>query len=135
LKGKELEKQIIAVPEFAGWSKTSTTPVSFVVKANGFVFISGIPPLDIASGGFVVEDIAAQTRRVMDNIELCLKAAGSSFGQVVRSTVYVTNAAYFGIINQIYGSYFDSSPPARTFVVVGSWPAPFDIEIECTALA
>ena len=129
-----MDKQIVAVPEFAEWSKGSTTPVSFVVKANGYVFISGIPPLDVVNGGFAVEDIAAQTRRVMDNIGFCLKAAGSSFDKVVRTTVYVTNAAYFGIINQIYGGYFDSQPPARTFVVVGSWPAPFDIEIECTAL-
>jgi 2-iminobutanoate/2-iminopropanoate deaminase len=130
-----MEKEIVSVPEFAEWSRGSTTPVSFVVRANGFVFISGIPPLDLVKGGFALEDIAAQTRRVMDNIELCLKAADSSFDKVVRSTVYVTNAAYFGIINEIYGSYFDGAPPARTFVVVGSWPAPFDIEIECTALA
>jgi 2-iminobutanoate/2-iminopropanoate deaminase len=130
-----MEKQIVTVPEFAEWSKGSTTPVSFVVKANGFVFISGIPPLDLENGGFALEDVAAQTKRVMDNIALCLKAADSSFEKVVRTTVYVTNAAYFGIINQVYGSYFDGAPPARTFVVVGSWPAPFDVEIECTALA
>jgi 2-iminobutanoate/2-iminopropanoate deaminase len=129
-----MEKQIIDVPEFAGWSKSSTTPVSFVVKANGLVFVSGIPPLDPDSGSFSVQDIAAQTRRVMENIGLCLKAAGSSFEKVVRCTVYVTNAAYFATINEIYGKFFPGAPPARTFVVVGSWPAPFDVEIECTAL-
>jgi 2-iminobutanoate/2-iminopropanoate deaminase len=130
-----MEKQIIEVPEFAAFTKTSTAPVSLVVKANGWVFISGIPPLDPATGTFVVEDVAAQTRRVMENIAICLKAAGSSFDKVVRCTVYVTNAAYFATINQIYGSFFDGAPPARTFVVVGSWPATFDVEIECTALA
>jgi 2-iminobutanoate/2-iminopropanoate deaminase len=130
-----MKKQIIEVPEFANWSKTSTTPVSFVVKANGLVFVSGIPPLDPETGAFSVQDVASQTRRVMENIGLCLKAAGCSFDNVVRCTVFVTNAAYFGVINQIYGSYFGGKPPARTFVVVGSWPAQFDVEIECTAVA
>jgi 2-iminobutanoate/2-iminopropanoate deaminase len=129
-----MKKQIIPVPEFSEWSKSSTTPVSFVVKANGLVFVSGIPPLDPVTGTFSVQDIAAQTRRVMENIGLCLKAAGSSFDKVVRCTVYVTNAAYFETINEIYREFFPGPPPARTFVVVGSWPAPFDVEIECTAL-
>jgi 2-iminobutanoate/2-iminopropanoate deaminase len=129
-----MDKKVIQVPEFEKWAKGSTTPVSFVVKANGFVFVSGIPPLDLQNGGFALEDIRAQTKRVMDNIGFCLKAAGSSFDKVVRSTVYVTNAAYFSVINEVYGSYFDDEPPARTFAVVGSWPAPFDVEIECTAV-
>jgi 2-iminobutanoate/2-iminopropanoate deaminase len=129
-----MEKQIIPVPEFSEWSKSSTTPVSFVVKANSLVFVAGIPPFDPVTGTFSVQDVAAQTRRVMENIGLCLKAAGSSFDKVVRCTVYVTNAAYFGIINEIYREFFPGAPPARTFVVVGSWPAPFDVEIECTAL-
>jgi 2-iminobutanoate/2-iminopropanoate deaminase len=130
-----MEKQIIDVPEFSGWSKSSPTPVSFVVKANGLVFVSGIPPLDPGNGSFSVQDVAAQTQRVMENIGLCLRAAGSSFDKVVRCTVYVTNAAYFATINEIYGKFFPDAPPARTFVVVGSWPALFDVEIECTALA
>ncbi len=129
-----MEKQIIPVPEFSEWSRSSTTPVSFVVKANGLVYVSGIPPLDPVTGTFSVQDVAAQTRRVMENIGLCLKAAGSSFDKIVRCTVYVTNAAYFGTINEIYGKFFPGAPPARTFVVVGSSPAPFDVEIECTAL-
>jgi len=129
-----MEKQIIPVPEFSEWSKSSTTPVSFVVRANGLVFVSGIPPLDPNTGTFSVLDVAAQTRRVMENIGLCLKAAGSSFEKVLRCTAYVTNAAYFGTINEIYGKFFPGPPPARTFVVVGSWPARFDVEIECTAL-
>jgi 2-iminobutanoate/2-iminopropanoate deaminase len=130
-----MDKEIIAVPEFAAWSESSATPVSFVVKANGMVFVSGIPPIDPASGKFAIQDVGEQTQRVMQNIGLCLKAAGSSFEKVVRCTVYVTNAAYFATINEIYGKFFRGAPPARTFVVVGSWPATFDVEIECTALA
>lgn len=129
-----MNKQVIEVPEFGEWAKGSTTPVSFVVKANGFVFVSGIPPLDLQNGGFAIEDIRSQTKRVMDNIGFCLKAAGSDFEKVVKSTVYVTNAAYFSVINEVYGSYFREAPPARTFAVVGSWPAPFDVEIECIAV-
>ncbi|MGE0215273.1 RidA family protein [Mycolicibacterium sp.] len=125
----------ISVPEFAAWDAKAGVPVSFVTKANGFVFTAGVPPLDVSSGGFLIEDITAQTRRAMDNLGFCLTAAGTSFGRVVRCTVYATNAAYFTAINAVYSSYFPSAPPARTFVVVGSWPAPFDIEIDCVAVA
>ena len=127
--------QQVMVPELANWMAKGGAPVSLVLRANGFLFVSGIPPVDPVTGTFTVQSIEAQTKRVMDNIALCLAAGGSSFDRVVRTTVYVTNAAYFAVINRIYGAYFPGPPPTRTFVVVGSWPAPFDIEIECTALA
>ena len=72
----------------------------------------------------------------MRNLGTILEAAGSSFDKVVKVNVFVANAAYFGVINEIYGRYFEgSAPPARTFATVGSWPWEFDIEIECVALA
>ncbi len=129
-----MSRQVIEVPEFAVFAAKSTAPVLLVVKGGGLIFLSGIPPIDPETGAFALMDVAAQTRRAMDNIGLCLRAAGADFGDVMRTTVYVTNAAYFAVINTVYAAYFQGPPPARTFVVVGSWPAPFDVEIECTAL-
>ena len=128
-----MSRHVIEVPELAAFAAKSTAPVS-LVKGGGLIFLSGIPPLDPETGAFALMDVAAQTRRVMDNIGLCLRAASAEFGDVMRTTVYVTNAAYFAVINAVYAAYFQGPPPARTLVVVGSWPAPFDVEIECTAL-
>jgi 2-iminobutanoate/2-iminopropanoate deaminase len=68
-------------------------------------------------------------------MKLCLEAAGSSMDKVVKTTVFCTNTAWFDVFNTIYREYFEVDPPARTFVNVGSWPHPFDIEIECIAIA
>ena len=79
-------------------------------------------------------DIRVQARRCLENLKLCLAAAGTSLENVVKVTVYVTNAAWFGTFNEIYREYFPEDPPTRTFVTVGSWPHQFDIEVECIAV-
>ena len=109
--------------------------LSAVVKANGFVFVSGQPPLDPETGELIKGDIRVQTEAVMRNLKLCLEAAGSGLDKVVKCNVYVTNIAYYDTVNEIYGRYFPNEPPARTFAAVASWPWEFDIEIECVALA
>ena len=72
---------------------------------------------------------------MLDNLKTVLEASGSSLDKVVKTTVFSANAAYFGRINEIYREYFPEDFPARSFVTVGSWPAPFDVEIECIAIA
>lgn len=125
-----MDKEIIPVD--IGLSKT---PLSAVVKAGGFLFLSGTPPREAGKSEIPLADIRRQTELVLDNIKRRLEAAGSSLDKVVKCTVYVTNAAYFDIVNEVYARYFASEPPARTFVTVGSWPWPFDIEIDCIAVA
>jgi len=120
------------VPIDVGLSKT---PLSAVVKANGFLFVSGTPPREPGKSDIPLADIRRQTELVLDGIKRRLEAAGSSLDNVVKCTVYVTNAAYFDIVNEVYARYFLVEPPARTFVTVGSWPWPFDIEIDCIAVA
>jgi len=105
-----------------------------VVKANGFVFVSGLPPIDLATGRISNGDIATQTELSLKAVKHALESAGSSLDKVCKVTIYASNAAYFKTINEIYARYFTSSPPARTFVTVASWPMEFDIEIECVAL-
>ena len=128
-----IKKEIIDV--YTGVMAKSGTPLSPVVKAGDFLFLSGIPPRDPKTGKVPLADIRLQTELVLQEIKRRLEAAGSSLDKVVKCTVYVTNAAYFDLINEVYARYFDHDPPARTFVTVGSWPWPFDIEIDCIAIA
>lgn len=125
----------IPMAEMKDASGRPLVPLSKAVKAGGFVFVAGMPPIDPATGSMVRGDIETQTRRVLENLKLVLAEAGSSLDQVVKTTVFCTNVAYFDVVNAIYRDYFRNDPPARTFVTVGSWPHLFDIEIECIAVA
>jgi len=129
------EKQTFRVGKLSETLDAARVPLSAVVKANGFVFVSGQPPLDAATGKLVGGDIETQTRAVLDNLKLCLETAGSALDKVVKCNVYVTNIAYYDRVNAVYAEYFPTDPPARTFVAVASWPWESDIEIECIALA
>ncbi len=92
----------------------STTPLSAAVKAGGFVFISGTPPREPGKPGFPIADIQRQTVLALDAVKRRLEAAGSSLEQVVKVTVYITNAAYFDLVNEAYARYFPKDPPARS---------------------
>ncbi len=130
-----MEKEIIHIPKLSELLKQLGVPLSPVVKAGDFLFVSGLPPLDLESGKMLRGDIEAQTEQVLKNVAYALECAGSSMAKVVKANIFVTNAAYFNIINEIYSRYFPHEPPARTFVAMSSWPMEFDIEIECVALA
>ena len=128
-------KQTFRVGKLSEKLDAARVPLSPVVKANGFVFVSGQPPLDAKTGELVGGDIETQTRAALDNVKLCLETAGSALDKVVKCNVYVTNIAYYDRVNAVYAEYFPTEPPARTFAAVASWPWEFDIEIECVALA
>jgi 2-iminobutanoate/2-iminopropanoate deaminase len=127
-------KEIVRVPGISDALAKLRVPISPAVKANGFVFVSGMPPLK-PSGEMLRGDIELQMEAVLANVRAVLEAAGSSLDRVVKATIYIANAAYFDIVTEIYGRYFPEDPPARTFVTVGSWAQPFDVEMECIALA
>lgn len=126
-------KECVAVPGISESLAAAKVPLSPAVKANGFVFVSGLPPVDPKTGKLVKGDIVRQTRACLRNVQSALKAAGSSLDRVVKVNVYIANAAWFEAVNEEYRKFFPQNPPARTFVTVGSWPWEFDIEIECTA--
>jgi 2-iminobutanoate/2-iminopropanoate deaminase len=128
-------KEIFHVPGLSDALKKANVPLSAVVRGGGLVFVSGIPPLDPKTGKLITADIAAQTDMCLQNVKLCLEAAGSSLDKVLKCTVLITNSAHFETVNGVYRGYFDHDAPARTFCTVGSWPWPFDIEVECIALA
>lgn len=108
-------------------------PYSQGVKANGMIFVSG-------QGGFVPETgelpegIEAQTLQAMKNIEAILKAAGSNFSKVVKTTCFLSDMKYFASFNSIYAEYFTNNP-ARSCVAVKELPANFLVEVEVIALA
>jgi len=113
----------------------ANVPLSAAIKANGFVFVSGLPPINPKTGEIKLGNIEEQTVQVLENIKATLEAAGSSLDKVVKAQVLISNCAYFDEVNAIYAKYFPHDPPARSFVTIGSWPWKFDIEIECVAVA
>lgn len=129
-----MKKEIIDVPGISKHLKKEGIPLSAVVRAGGFVFVSGQPPVDRRTGKIPLVNITKQTQMVLDNIKVCLEAAGSSLEKAVKCTVYITNAAYFDEVNDVYRKYFGRNPPARVFCNVGSWPKKFDVEIDCIAI-
>ena len=110
-------------------------PYSQAIKANGFVFISGQIPLDPATQQLVQGDVAVQTERVLQNLSGILKAAGSSFEQVVKCGVFLKNMSDFAPMNEVYGRYFAEAPPARSTVEVSRLPKDVLVEIDIIAVA
>jgi 2-iminobutanoate/2-iminopropanoate deaminase len=110
-------------------------PYSQAIKANGFVFVSGQVAIDPATQQVITGDVAAQTDRTMKNLAAILKAAGSGLDKVVRSTVFLKNMGDFGAMNEVYGKYFTSDPPARATVEVSRLPKDVAVEIDVIAVA
>jgi 2-iminobutanoate/2-iminopropanoate deaminase len=126
-----MKKEIIATDK----APQAIGPYSQGVKAGGMVFFSGQIPLDPVTGEMVGKGIAAQAERVMENIAALLTAAGLGFGDVVKSTIYLTDLTNFAIVNDIYGRRFPAAPPARSTVEVKGLPRGAEVEIEVIALA
>ena len=108
-------------------------PYSQAIKTDAMVFCSGQLGLDPESGA-LVDGIEAQTTQAMANLKSVLDAAGSSFENVVKTTIFVTDMADFAIVNGIYGAAFIGAPPARSTVEVAGLPLGGLVEIEVIAL-
>jgi 2-iminobutanoate/2-iminopropanoate deaminase len=110
-------------------------PYSQAVRANGLVFTSGQIPIDPTNQQLISGDVAAQTERVLRNIEAILAAAGSSIEKVVKTTVFLKSMGDFAAMNEVYGRHFTSAPPARSTVEVARLPKDVLVEIDVIALA
>jgi 2-iminobutanoate/2-iminopropanoate deaminase len=126
-----MKKQIIATQE----APKAIGPYAQAVRIGDLVFLSGQIPLDPATGQIVVGDSSEQTRRVMENLGAVLRAAGVSFSEVVRSTIYLVDLGQFAKVNEVYGSYFPTEPPARATVQVAALPRGASVEIDMIAYA
>jgi 2-iminobutanoate/2-iminopropanoate deaminase len=110
-------------------------PYSQAVAANGMLYISGQIPIDQASGTLVSGDIAKETRQVMENLKHILTAAGISFEEVVKCSIFMTSMLDYAAINTVYDEYFnENTAPAREAVQVSALPKGVNVEISCIAV-
>lgn len=112
-------------------------PYSQAIAASGkMLFVSGQIALDPATGQLVAEgDVAAQTERVMQNLKAVLEAAGASFADVVKTTVFLADMTDFATVNGVYAQYFDeATAPARACVQAARLPKDVRVEIDCIAV-
>ncbi len=108
-------------------------PYSQAVLSGDLLFTSGQIPLDPVTGAMVDGDVTAQTRRVMENLSAVLAAAGATFADVVKTTIFVLDLADFAAINAVYATHFSGPPPARSTVQVARLPRDARVEIEMIA--
>jgi 2-iminobutanoate/2-iminopropanoate deaminase len=105
-------------------------PYSHAVISNGLIFLSGQTPIDPATGQLVESSIGDQTRRCLDNLAVVAAAAGAQLSDAVRVGIYVTDISTFKEVNEAYGAYFESDPPARSTIGVAALPLGADVEID-----
>lgn len=127
--------QRIRVEPISGYlERRRKGPIYPVVIANGFAFLSGLTPFDPETGDVRQLPFERQVEIVLDQMQLCLEAAGSSLAQVIKCNVYCTpEPTHFARFNAVYERYFPEASPARIFLHVPSWPGPFDVEVDCIA--
>ena len=109
-------------------------PYSQAIQAGNLLFLSGQIPLDPASGELVKGDIREQTRRVLENLKGVLESQHLGMDDVVKVTIFLKDMGNFNQVNEVYATYFPSSPPARSTVEVARLPRDAGIEIEAIAL-
>jgi 2-iminobutanoate/2-iminopropanoate deaminase len=109
-------------------------PYSQAVRAGNLLFISGQIAIERSTGKLITGNIEEETRMVMHNLAEILKAAGSDFNQVVKSTIFLKDMNFFPKVNEIYGQHFAKEPPARETVEVSRLPKDVNVEISCIAV-
>jgi 2-iminobutanoate/2-iminopropanoate deaminase len=105
-------------------------PYTHAVRAGGLIFCSGQIPLDPDTGDLVGDNPGEQTRRCLENLSIVAAAAGASLGDAVKLTVYLTDMKVFGEVNEVYGDFFESDPPARVAFGVAALPKGAQVEID-----
>jgi 2-iminobutanoate/2-iminopropanoate deaminase len=126
-------REITRVEPLSSWLERWKAPTSVATLHGDTLCVSGLPPFDPQTGEVLDAPIEQQTRRVLQQLKLCVATGGSSLDQVLKCNVYCTSVEMFPIANEIYAQFFGAQPPARIFVNVPAWPGGFDIEIDCIA--
>ena len=122
-------REAIATPQ----APSAIGPYSQAIRAGDFLFVSGQIPLDPGTGALVQGGIKDQTHQVLQNLGAILSAAGSSFDQVVKTTVYLMDMAEFTAMNEVYGTYFPAPAPARATIQAARLPRDVRVEIDLVA--
>jgi len=108
-------------------------PYSQAVKVGSMLYISGQIAINVESGKLVLDNISAETHQVMKNIFAILESENLNFNNVVKSSIFLSNMNDFNSVNKIYGSYFETNPPARETVEVSALPKNVNVEISTIA--
>ncbi len=108
-------------------------PYNQAVSFGNLLFVSGQIALDPITGNLVQDDIKTETTLVMNNLAAILKEAGMDFSNVLKSTIFLMDMQQFGAVNEVYGSYFTTEPPARETVQVAGLPRGVNVEISVIA--
>ncbi len=114
-------------------SAPAVGPYNHAVRIGDLLFCAGQIPIDPATGNVVAGDVKAQTQRVLENVKAILDDQKLTFGNVVKSTVFMTNLADFAGMNEVYSRFFTSDFPARSTVQVAALPKGANVEIEVIA--
>jgi 2-iminobutanoate/2-iminopropanoate deaminase len=121
-------------PVHSPYAPKAIGPYSQAIVAGGWVFCSGQIPLDPKSGDMVgAGDVRLQAQQVMRNLGAVLEAAGATFADVVKTTIYLADLGDFGAVNEVYGAFFAAEPPARATVQVAGLPRGALVEIDAVA--
>lgn len=128
-----MTRQIIRVEPYSTYAEARKVPISLVIAYGGLIYVSQMPPYHPETGQITRLPVAEQTEIVITQMQRCLEAANSDLAKVIQSTVYCNDPAHFAVINDVYGRFFTSDPPARNFIFVSGWHGPFDVEISCVA--
>ena len=124
-----MSKQAIFSPSAA----KPVGPYSAALRSGQLLFVSGQVPIDPATGALVAGDIALQTRRALENVGLLLSAAGLSYADVVRTTVFLADMNDFKAMNEVYATFFSEPYPARSTIQAARLPRDAKIEIDAIA--
>lgn len=109
-------------------------PYNQSVKANGFLFVSGQIAIDPKTGNIDATSIEEETHQVMKNLAAILAEAGLTFEAVAKTTIFLTDMAHFGVVNEVYAQYFEGNHPARETVAVKGLPKNVNVEISMIAV-
>lgn len=120
------DRQVTTAPD----APAAIGPYSHAVRSGGLLFISGQVPIDPATGKLVEGDIAAQTRRCLENLRAVCAAAGADLADAVRCGIYVTDMGKFAEVNAAYAEFFAEKPPARSTIGVAALPLGAEVEID-----
>ena len=108
-------------------------PYSQAIEANGLIITSGQLPIDPATGEFAPGGIKEQTRQSLTNAKAILEEAGIGLGNVMKTTVFLSDMNDFAAMNEVYAEFFSEPFPARSAIAVKTWPKNALVEVECIA--
>ena len=108
-------------------------PYSQAIKAGDFLFASGQIPINPEKGRITAGTISEQAEQCMKNVGAILEAAGATYDNVIKTTVYINDMNFFGAVNEVYGKYFQKTLPARSCVEISKLPKDAMVEVEVIA--